>query len=101
MTKTIFVLRQLLKKHRDKRLLVYMVFIDLEKAYNWVPRLEIWRCMNEKSVPEWSMQIVQNMHDEVRTQQSGMTVDVGKCRLASMICFKPTFICSYDECLSS
>ena len=39
-----------------------MVFIDLEKAYDRVPRQEVWRCMREKGVPEKYVMIVQDMY---------------------------------------
>ena len=45
-----------------------MVFIDLEKAYDRVPRQEVWRCMREKGVPEKYVIIVQDMHEEGRTR---------------------------------
>ena len=35
-----------------------MVFIDLEKAYDRVPRQEVWKCMREKGVPEKYVMIV-------------------------------------------
>ena len=31
---------------------LHIVFIDLEKAYDRMPRQEVWRCMREKGVPE-------------------------------------------------
>ena len=44
----IFAARQMIEKHRGRRnYTVYMVFIDLEKAYARVPRKEVWRCMRE------------------------------------------------------
>ena len=36
-----------------------MVFIDVVKAYDKVPRQEVWRCMREKGVPEKCVSIVQ------------------------------------------
>ena len=45
-----------------------MVFIDLETAYDKVPRQEVWRCMREKGVPEKYVRIVRDMYDEARTQ---------------------------------
>ena len=51
-TDAIFTVRQLKEKHREKQKGLHMVFIDLENAYDGVPRQEVWRCMREKGVPE-------------------------------------------------
>ena len=42
-----------------------MVFIDLEKAYDRVPRQEVWGCMREKGVPDRCVVIVQYMYGRV------------------------------------
>ena len=31
---------------------LHVVFNDLEKAYDMVPRQEVWRCLREQGVPE-------------------------------------------------
>ena len=41
-----------MEKHREKQKELHMVFIDLGKAYDRVPRQEVWRCMREKGVPK-------------------------------------------------
>ena len=45
----------------------YMVFIDLEKAYDRVPRQKVWRCMRKNGVTEKYVMIVQDMYEGVRT----------------------------------
>ena len=45
-----------------------MVFIDLEKAYDTVPRQEVWRCMRENGVPEKCVMIMQDMYEGARTR---------------------------------
>ena len=65
-TDAIFAVRQLMEKHREKQ--KGLVFIDLEKAYDRVPRQEVWRCMREKGVPEKYVMIVQDMCEGVRTR---------------------------------
>ena len=59
----IFALRQMMEKHRKKQKGLLMVFIDLEKAYDRVPRQEVWRCMREKRVPEKYIRIIQDMYE--------------------------------------
>ena len=67
-TDAIFAVRQLMEKHREKQKGLHMVFIDLEKAYDRVPRQEVWRCMREKGVPEKYVMIVQDMYEGARTR---------------------------------
>ena len=67
-TGAIFAVRQLLEKHREKQIGLHMVLIDLEKAYDRVPRQEVWICMREKGVPEKYVMIVQDMYGGARTR---------------------------------
>ena len=64
----IFAVRQLMEKHREKHKGLHMVLIDLEKAYDRVPRQEVWRGMREKGVPEKYVMIVQDMYEGARTR---------------------------------
>ena len=41
----IFIVRQLIEKYRQGRCNLHMVFLDLEMAYDTVPREEIWRTL--------------------------------------------------------
>ena len=40
---------------------IRVTFIDSEKAYDRVPREEIWRCMRERNVPEKYVKLIQDM----------------------------------------
>ena len=62
-TDAIFAVRQLMEKNQEKQKELHMVCIDLEKAYDRVPRQEVWRCMREKGVPEKYVIIVQDMYE--------------------------------------
>ena len=64
-----FAVRQLMEKHREKQKGLHMVFIDLEKAYDRVPRQEAWRCMKEKGVHEKCVMIVQGMYENPGKKQ--------------------------------
>jgi len=66
----IFALRQTMEKYREKQKGLHMAFIDLEKAYDRVPRSEVWRCMREKGVSEKYVRLVQDMYRDVTSQVS-------------------------------
>ena len=55
------VMKQTIEKHREGQKNNIVTFIDLEKAYDRIPREEIWRCSRERNVPEKYIRLVQDM----------------------------------------
>jgi len=66
----IFALRQLQEKYREGQSDLHAVFIDLEKAYDRVPREELFWCMRDKVVPEKYIRLVQDMYTNSQTAVS-------------------------------
>ncbi|KAK3575637.1 hypothetical protein QTP86_031594, partial [Hemibagrus guttatus] len=66
-TDAIFALRILMEKYRDGQKELHCVFVDLEKAYDRVPREELWYCMRKSGVAEKYDRVVQDMYERSRT----------------------------------
>ena len=66
-TDAIFILKQTIEKHREGQKNIRVTFIDLEKAYDRIPREEIWRCSRERNVLEKYIRIVQDMYRGCKT----------------------------------
>ena len=61
-TDAIFILRQLQEKFLLKKRNLYFVFVDLEKAFDRVPRKVLWWAMRKVGVKEWIIHTVQAMY---------------------------------------
>ena len=51
-----------MEKHREGQGHLHCIFIDLEKAYDRVPRSEVWNCLRLKGVKEKHIRLIQDMY---------------------------------------
>ncbi|XP_046968859.1 uncharacterized protein LOC124536372 [Vanessa cardui] len=58
----IFALRQLCEKYRRAHKNLHMVFIDVEKAYDRVPREVLWWALKEKGLPGKYVELARAMY---------------------------------------
>jgi len=62
--------------YRDRKRDLHMVFIDLEKAYDRVPRDILWRCLKERGMPVKYTRVIRDMYEGVRTGVRTMIGDM-------------------------
>ena len=52
----------------DKNLTLFFAFVDLEKAFDRVPRKVLWWAMRMVGVEEWIVRLVQAMYNNARSR---------------------------------
>ena len=58
----VFATKIIQEKYKEKQKYVHMIFVDLEKTYDRVPRDLIWRAMRKRSAPEGYVNVIQDIH---------------------------------------
>jgi len=63
--RSIYLLRQLIERFRERKRNLHVVFIDLEKNYDKVPREVLWWTLMKKRVPIKYIDIIRDIYDGV------------------------------------
>ena len=65
--KLTFIVRQIVEKRIEGNLSVFCGFMDLEKAYDRIPRKVIYRCLKRRGIPEKLVRLVMETYKETKT----------------------------------
>jgi hypothetical protein len=83
-TDAIFLVRQMQEKFLDKRKDLWMAFVDLEKAFDRVPRQVVWWALRQVGVGEGLVRVIRSMYEGAETAvksrdgvSKGFQVEVG------------------------
>jgi hypothetical protein len=66
-TEAIFLVRQLQEKYMVKKKELWMAFVDLEKAFDRVPRQVLWWALRQVGVEEGLVKVIQAMYEDATT----------------------------------
>nr|GEX52692.1 hypothetical protein [Tanacetum cinerariifolium] len=67
-TEAIHLLRSLMEKYRERQRDLHMAFLDLEKAYDSVPRELVWRTLRDKETPRRYSRVIKDIYVGVKTR---------------------------------
>jgi hypothetical protein len=83
-TDAIFIVRQMQERFLEKKKELWMAFVDLEKAFDRVPRNVVWWSLRRLGVEEWLVNVIKVMYADITTtikmregESSAFTVNVG------------------------
>ena len=69
-TDAISIIRQLQEKYISANKPLYFAFVDLEKAFDRVPRKVLWWALRSLGAEKWAVRVIQVMYTDVNGQYS-------------------------------
>ena len=66
-TDAIFIVRQLQEKYLARNKELWLAFVDLEKAFDRVPREVVWWALRCLGVDEWIVSVIKAMYEDATT----------------------------------
>ena len=60
--------RQLKEKAREHNTMLYLLFIDLRKAYDSIPRGALWQVLRKYGIPPTVVNIIRSLYDGMKTE---------------------------------
>ena len=67
-TDAILIVRQIQEAYIRKTRNLFFAFVDLEKAFDRVPRKVLWWALRKFGIPEWIVRVIQVMYQNARSQ---------------------------------
>jgi hypothetical protein len=67
-TDAMFTVRQLQEKYIAAKKPLFFAFVDLEKAFDRVPRKVLWWALRSLGVEEWTVRVIQAMYANARSR---------------------------------
>ena len=64
----LFVVRRLQELGRQRKIPLYMCFVDLQKAYDSVDRELLWKVLARAGVPSVMIDVIRQFHDGMRAR---------------------------------
>lgn len=62
----VFTIKEIIKRTLSRAKTVYLAFMDMEKAFDRVPRTKIWECLNKKGVGKKLVRVIKCLYKETR-----------------------------------
>ena len=61
----VFVGRQMVEKCREHNDSLFVLFVDLQKAYDSIPRMALWTVLERYGVPPTMLSVIRSFHDNM------------------------------------